>query len=414
MRSPRLVLLVLLAVLVKGSTAGASAPPAALGGVDATVDAGLPPIPRGWPALVHVGLADELGDARALRSVAPLGFRYRYLAGGANTGRGWAGWQPDGALVPAYIRESVDHGFIPVFSYAMLRESRPGVEMDEAAGDWANLQNGETMAAWYADLRRFYRLAGQFSEHTVVLQVEADLWGHLHRRAGDDDATKLPAMVSATGVNELAGLPNTVAGFAQAVTRLRDRYAPNVLVAYHLSPWGTNVDLIDDAVTDATAGELGERAARFFTTLGAKFDLAFTQAGIIDAGYRAAVHGDGGSSWWGEGAYRRHAAFFEAFVRRASVRLVLWQLPLGNTVTPELDGSPGRYRDNHVEWLLGDPTGARPAAFVRAGVVAFLFGPAEPDTTSTATDGGYFFTQAARYYAAGPLTLSAPSGPSRG
>jgi hypothetical protein len=43
---------------------------------------------------------------------------------------------------------------------------------------------------------------------------------------------------------ELTGLPNTVAGFAQAVVKLRNTYAPNVLVGYHVSTWGTGTDIL--------------------------------------------------------------------------------------------------------------------------------------------------------------------------
>ena len=42
-----------------------------------------------------------------MRATAPYGFRYQYLAGGVNTGNGWATWNPDGAFATYYIRESV-------------------------------------------------------------------------------------------------------------------------------------------------------------------------------------------------------------------------------------------------------------------------------------------------------------------
>ena len=76
-----------------------------------------------------------------------------------------------------------------------------------------------------------------------MLHVEPDLWGFIEQRASNDDAATVPAVVASTGLPELAGLPNNVAGFAQAIARLRDRYAPNVLLGYHLSTWGTGNDI---------------------------------------------------------------------------------------------------------------------------------------------------------------------------
>jgi len=48
----------------------------------------------------------------------------------------------------------------------------------------------------------------------------------------------VPAAVASTGIPALRGLPNTAAGFAQAVLALRDRLAPRVIVGYPISIWG--------------------------------------------------------------------------------------------------------------------------------------------------------------------------------
>ena len=41
----------------------------------------------------------------------------------------------------------------------------------------------------------------------------------------------------------MQGLPSNVGGFARAIVKLRDTYAPNVRLGYHLSVWGTGVDI---------------------------------------------------------------------------------------------------------------------------------------------------------------------------
>src|SRR5437016_14057879 len=117
---------------------------ACAGGAGATPS--LPPLPARWPHTLQLGLADEPGGAAALRRSAPFGFRYQYLAGGVNTGQGWATWNPGGSFVSMYVADSVAHGIVPVFSYYMLLQSKPGGK-DEAAADLGNLRNPATMEA---------------------------------------------------------------------------------------------------------------------------------------------------------------------------------------------------------------------------------------------------------------------------
>src|SRR5262249_40985966 len=103
--------------------------------------------------------------------------------------------------------------------------------------------NTATMQAYWADLKLFFQRAGAYQNTRVILHVEPDLWGYIQQKAGSDNAATIEAKVGSTGVAELAGLPDNAAGFAQGIVRLRDKYAPNVLLGYHVSVWGTNVDI---------------------------------------------------------------------------------------------------------------------------------------------------------------------------
>src|SRR3989442_1234007 len=89
--------------------------------VDSDAGANLPELPTGWPSgSLQLGMSDGPGGAAALREFAPFGVRYQYLAGGVNTGQGWATWNPDGSFVSNYIKESVDNQLTPVFTYYMI------------------------------------------------------------------------------------------------------------------------------------------------------------------------------------------------------------------------------------------------------------------------------------------------------
>lgn len=70
-------------------------------------------LPAGWPARIELGMSDSPGGAAAMRRTAPFGFRYQYLAGGANTGSGWATWNANGDFARFYIQDSVANGIIP-------------------------------------------------------------------------------------------------------------------------------------------------------------------------------------------------------------------------------------------------------------------------------------------------------------
>ncbi|MTD46477.1 hypothetical protein GKE82_19835 [Conexibacter sp. W3-3-2] len=344
------------------------------------------PVPGGWPyATLQLGMRDAEGGAGALRDLAPLGLRYHYLSGGANTGSGWTSWtKGDGSFVPAFIADSVDHGMTPVFSLYQLRETRPGRDMEELAGFRANWGSTATMRSWLTDLRLALQRMGSTGARTV-LHVEPDLWGYLQRDARDDDPTTVTVAVGRTGLAELRGLPDTAAGLAQAVVRLRDRYARNVLLGYHLSVWGSGDDVTASDSSDARVDELAAKSSTFLRRLGARWDLLFAEFADRDNGYRRVRDGDGGASVWTDADFRRHARFIGHVGAATGLRTVLWQTPLGNST---LDDTPGRYRDNRVEWLLGPGGGERRRQYLDAGVLAILFGKAFPDATCACDDDG--------------------------
>ncbi len=418
----------LLAAAVILGPAGLVAPPP----VAATIP-GLPALPTGWPLPdLAFGLADGPGGAGSLQSVAPFQLRYQYLAGGVNTGSGWQTWNSNGTFVSMYVTESAAHGITPVFSYYMLRQSKPGNAQGESAGDLGNLRNTSTMTAFWKDMRAFMQRAAAATP--VVLQVEPDMWGYAEQSTGTkDDATIVPVQVSTTGLTELAGLPNTLAGFAQAVVRLRDRYAPNVILGYHLSWWGTNQDPFVGSTTwtGPQIDALAARSAAFYRSLGTAFDVSFTEFSDRDAAFKQIVYSDGGASWWDPSDFANHVRYLGDFSTGTRLRLISWQIPEGNQVMAAMDNSWGHYQDNRPEWLLGASSAAHLAAYADAGVIAFLFGggaggttcacdadgdgvtnPAPIDGNTTASysaddDGGYLKHQAAAYYAGGALALPA-------
>jgi hypothetical protein len=388
----------------------------------------LPALPSGWPSRLELGRFDCAGCAAATRAAAPFGFRYVYLAGGVNTGNGWANWNPGGAFAFNFIQDSAANGIVPVFTYYMLLQSLPGGP-DEATADNTNLNNTATMTAFWNDLKLFYQRAGAFPNNLVVLDVEPDLWGYLQQRSTNDNAATVSAKVAATGVAELAGLPDTAAGFAQAIVRLRDRYAPNVVLGYELSIWGTGTDILYADPADATIDSLATRSGQFFRSLGARFDVTFTDPSDRDAAFKQAQYGVGAAAWWDAGDYQRHMRYMSRYVQVSGTRVVLWQIPLGNTKMRAMNNTWNHYQDNQVEWLLDEPSRSHLQGYVQAGVIGLLFGRGADGATcdcdangdgmtdpspingntmasrSADDDGGFFKWKTQDYYAAGAMPL---------
>ena len=173
------------------------------------------------------------------------------------------------------------------------------------------------MAAYFEDLRVFFQRAAATGVDPIVLHVEPDLWGYVQRSAARDDARTVPAQVGSTGLTELAGLPDNVAGFAQAIVRLRDPYAPNVLLGYHVSVWGTGDDISFSDPPDDEIDALAGRTAAFYRSLGAGFDLLRFEFADRDAGYRQHVDGAGRERMVGPGRLPSQPALRRRVVEHA-------------------------------------------------------------------------------------------------
>jgi hypothetical protein len=370
----------------------------------ATPVSGLPPLPAHWPRTLQIGVADDPGGAAALRRVAPFGFRYQYLAGGVNTGSGWSTWNPNGTFASMYVTDSWAHGELPVLTYYMLLQSKPAGG-DEAHADLANLRNAATMSPYWDDVRLlFQRVKGA---KPVVVHVEPDLWGYLEQ------------------ANETA----LASSFAQRWIALRDELAPNVILAYHMSGWGTKHDIVYEDPSDATVRAYASQSAAFYGALHAKFDIAFEDFSDRDAGFYTKINGNP-NTWMKPADFRRHMLYAQTFVRLAGVRMVAWQIPLGNTLMRAMNNTWDHFQDNRVQWLLGAGSQARLRAYAAAGFAGFLFGRGADGATcacdaardgvtnpapiggntrpslSADDDGGYFKAQVRSYYKAGAITLT--------
>ncbi len=383
----------------------------------------LPPlsaIAAGLPQRLGLGLMNSPEQLDWMTSSGiPWDYRYQYLTGGVNTGQGWSDWgTPSGSFLGDYLQQSLQNKFIPVLTYYQIVPSTPNPTSEDVL---PKLRDDSTMQAYYADWESLMRQLGAYGK-TVIVHVEPDLWGYMEQSNGD--ATKVRVEVESSGAASVSGFDDNAAGFAQALVHLRDLYAPNVILGFHVSDWATGKDLI---LNKANPASTAAKIAAFYRSLGAQFDLLFVDASDRDAAWYQIQRGDGGAHWWKDADFERFQAFVGDVVSDTGRWAMVWQVPIGNTIYRSMDNSWGHYQDNRVQYWLGDQTHLQ--ALADSGVIAILFGAGASGCTMyddemgdgvtnpppingndreaqyADDDGGYLRLSASAYYRAGALPL---------
>jgi hypothetical protein len=334
--------------------------------------------------------------------------RYQHLGGN------WTQWNAGGAFVSMYLQESERLGVLPVFTYYGMIRSTPGRQ--EAGGVAAeiarNCRDRAMMRRYFEDVRLLMQKAGAHGK-PLILHVEPGVWSQFLASEGfrPNVLEEIRVAVRATGLPELGGLDDTAASFGKAFGVLRDRFAPNVLLAWHVS----KVD-----------GFTPQVAAESLLRCGA-WELLFTDVGDRDAGFKEARGVS--DAWWKEKDFTEFRDWGRQVYARTGLPLMVWRIPLGNTVMASCNNTPWHYMDNRVEYWLEDyPSNRHVAEWAEAGFLGLLFGggtidctvhldnakdgvtnppPAEGNKGEQATfpddDGGYLRLRSGRYYRAGPF-----------
>ena len=127
-------------------------------------------------------MADAPGGAAAMKATAPFAFRYQYLAGGVNTGSGWATWNTNGdvrALLHRGLDRQRHHSRLHLLPDA---QSLTGRRQPRATRSTRTSNNVATMTAYLQRPEALLPEGGAFPGSSVVLHVEPDLWGYIQHR----------------------------------------------------------------------------------------------------------------------------------------------------------------------------------------------------------------------------------------
>jgi hypothetical protein len=310
------------------------------------------------------------------------------------------------ATLLAFAQRAQLLGAMPVITYFRMNGNYWGSTSNPAAclatctqGDTAkrnldHLNDPSFMQNYFTGLVDTLRTFDTSYTGQAVLHVEPDLSAYgqmlsLDRArcatdcvngVGPDNPAGVRAAVASSGIKDLSGFPNTMQGFYSAVLYLRDRYAPRVSLAYHVSNWATartgtvtgNND-VSNNITSSTvavdAAALGQRVASFAALNGAsttdvtrpgpktsRYDLLFNDVLDADAAYYSTVRGTDGYWWDTENIdlpnFARWETYLGAITAATGLSANVWQVPLGNTIYKVENNTTGHYQDNKLQYFF--------------------------------------------------------------
>lgn len=318
-------------------------------------------IPAALPAELVIGLgltSPNDGWVRDARSRgADFKVAYRYLV------KGWEdNWSPgtakDGRFAARYLTDSAAAGVLPAFSwYQMLGEA--GSEGNE----YATLRNVTAMRSYFTAFRTLMQVCRTFGR-PVLVHLEPDAYAYVQQGSGGN--TQAAAAVASTGLPELAGLPNTVAGWGMAFGRLRSAVgASNVVMGPHFSTWATGTDLMRGSGLTADIATHVDRTAAFLGALGT-YELVWVEWLDRDAQTRNIWWDASDSAGLNTMSFNRDLAIFRRLNQATQRRLVLWQVPHGT--------SWSAIKSHHAEYVFGGAGARHRETMGSVGIVAALFG----------------------------------------
>jgi len=381
------------------------------------------PIPNGMPARMVVGLFEQWGGTWMRNSGVPWDIRYAYFTKGWANNWGWGNY--DGGMATAFFNEASGGNFIPAVQFYQLNGEPGGGE-----GQFlAKTQNASTMASYFRDFKLLMQRARDYGRPVIVM-VEADGFAFLQAQSGQNPNAY--AAVAATGMSELAGLPNTVAGWGMAFLQLRKMAgATNVVLGIHISGWASGKDVIHYSASDALQPEV-DKVYNFLAPLGLAPNVTGDTYDVLvgdpldrDADFYRLTQGS--DRWWDASdnasinskSFNRYAEWLRLWNLKAGKRWVLWQIPLGNSNHANVYNNGGvreGYRDNRPEYFFGANSRAHLEKFASSGVIALMFGAGAGGQSSYQndiyTDGRPFMqSRAGDFLRSGGLALPGGSAP---
>ena len=350
-------------------------------------------------------------------SGVPWNARYLYLSLGWVDNWGWG--QPTGDYAFNYMKGAETINALPVLEFYLLNNIGSG----GTNGLYTKTTDPATMQDYFGQFKVLLTRAKEFGKPVLIL-IEADGFAFLQLQTSNDPTAY--AAVADSGVPELTGLPNTVAGWGLAFLELKKQLgADNVVLGMHVSAWASGKDLSYSSATIPLEPEV-DKVYNFLAPLGLtpnqtglEYDLLVGDPLDRDSDYYRIQFGY--DRWWDASdaasinskSFNRYAEWLRQWNVKADKRWVLWQIALGNQYSanvPYSGNARDGYKDNRVEYFLGANSRTHLAKFADSGVIGLLFGRGASDQANYLHDedadgNSYIKAQAAAFYQQGGMLL---------
>lgn len=229
----------------------------------------------------------------------------------------------DDTVLPGRLKEADAVGAIPILTHYQLldrtlnlRKSRGEPGRKEGETEWDvvidGVQNPTLMRGYFDNVESLMKKAAEYGR-PLIFQTEPDstTWLRQYHTKETWDASAGVVAVASSGHPDLSDLPNTIAGYAQALVRLRDLYAPkNVYMGL--------------CEFDNEDGWNPERSVSFIKSLGVDFDVLFTHH-IVK--YETKKEG-----WWDAFSATKQARFVKwvkTITEGTGLKYIHWQTVVG-------------------------------------------------------------------------------------
>jgi hypothetical protein len=367
-----------------------------------------------------VGWGANYDDTWAQKSGVKFDVQWMYLSGQA--GNDWYNdygyGAADGSFLDSVLTTIDGYGFIPgIHLY--------NIGFGHDTGDPGLLTEVQTvsfMKAYFAEFKVMMQKAKAFGK-PVIIVLEGDSFGMLSLLT--KNASDTMAAVASTGMPELQGLPNTIAGLGLGYLAIRKSVgATNVFLGPDTPYYAANGDIMNypPSDTDPLASHVSYLWSFFGpfgvgpNMTGTTFDFSASCPRAADQDYYtdpSSPASDGRDPWSTSDSasvdtpsVNRYAAFLDAYHQTSGRPWILHQVPIGNSQHTDMAYSANTarsgYKDILAEYLFQYESPASPAIrtqhlanFANAGVVGMLFGfsdDGDAPTNDLWLDGKPFFS----------------------
>ena len=377
-------------------------------------------IPASLPAHMLVGVfASDNNETWMKQSGVKWDVRWVYLSGqhGQNWYNVWGYGSADGSWASDWFTQCDQQGFIPGIHLYNI-----GYGHDQGdAGLLTEIRDASFVTNYFTEWKALMQLAKKFGK-PVIIVLEGDSFGMIEMLTKNDPTAA--ATIGSSGMADLSGLPDTIAGLGLAYLKIRSSVgATNVAIGPDVPAYAANGDILNGDNSDLQAHV--DYQMKFFSPFGLgtnvtgdRFDFQASNPLSGDADYYRIVGGDSGRMWDASDAasvnsksFNRYAEWLRLFNQASGRRWMLHQVPVGNSNMLNVDSDCGAptdkctprtgYKDNRPEYFFNyDAPSSKTirdqhlAKFADAGVIGLLFGAGDGGSTTpyndTWTDGQLF------------------------